>query len=104
GLTLLLTLALRVLTLFELLVRRGQARRGESLLGLYPGQASRKTDRPTGFRVLGAIARLEITLTWIDGLEGGHRHLTPLPELLVRVLSYLDLSPALYERLANNTG
>jgi transposase len=104
GLTLLLTLALRVLTLFELLVRQGQARRGELLPGLYPGPASRRTDRPTGFRVLGAITRLEITLTWIDGPTGGHWHLTPLPELLMRVLSYLDLSPALYERLANNTG
>ena len=104
GLTLLLTLALRLLTLFELLVRRGQAQRGEPLMGLYPGQASRKTDRPTGFRVLGAIARLEITLTWVDRPEGGCWHLTPLPELLIRVLSYLDLNPSIYERLADNTG
>jgi transposase len=104
GLTLLLTLALRLLTLFELLVRQGQARRGELLPGLYPGQARRTTDRPTGFRVLGAIARREITLTWIDRPEGGWWPLTPLPELLVRVLSFLDLSPALYEQLADNTG
>ena len=43
----LLTLALRVLTLFEVLVRRGQDQSGEELQGLYPGQGKRTTDRPT---------------------------------------------------------
>ena len=57
GLTHLLTLALRVLTLFEVLVRRGQEQDGEELAGLYPGQAKRTTDRPTAKRVLEAIAR-----------------------------------------------
>ena len=56
GLTHLLTLALRVLTLFEVLVRRGQDQDGEDLAGLYPGQAKRTTDRPTAKRVLEAIA------------------------------------------------
>ena len=56
GLTHLLTLALRVLTLFEVLVRRGQDQDGEDLAGLYPGQAKRTTDRPTAQRVLEAIA------------------------------------------------
>ena len=57
GLTHLVTLALRVLTLFEVLVRRGQEQSGEKLKGLYPGQAKRTTDRPTAKRVLEAIAR-----------------------------------------------
>ena len=68
GLTHLVTLALRVLTLFEVLVRRGQEQSGEKLKGLYPGQAKRTTDRPTAKRVLEAIARAEITLT-----PGGER-------------------------------
>ena len=37
GLTHLLTLALRVLTLFEVLVRRGQDQSGEDLAGLVSG-------------------------------------------------------------------
>jgi hypothetical protein len=41
GLTHLVTLALRVLMLFEVLVRRGQERSDEKLPGLYPGQAKR---------------------------------------------------------------
>ena len=57
GLTHLLTLALRVLTLFEVLVRRGQEQAGEKLRGLYPGQASRTTEAPTAVRVLKAIAK-----------------------------------------------
>jgi transposase len=104
GLTLLLTVALRLLTLFEVLVRQGQAQRKEPLRGLYPGQAGRKTDRPTGVRVLGAIARLEMTLTRISGPDGDHWYISPVPQLLERVLEYLDLSPALYRRLAENSG
>jgi transposase len=70
GLTHLLSLALRVLTLFEVLVRRGQDQDSEELAGLYPGQPSRTTDRPTAQRVLEAIARMGVTLTRIVG-EGG---------------------------------
>jgi transposase len=103
GLTRLLTVALRVLTLFEVLVRQGQTQRKERLRGLYPGQAQRTTDRPTGFRVLRAIAQLEMTLTQISGPEGDHWQISPVPELLEQVLSYLDLSPALYKRLAENS-
>jgi transposase len=47
GLTHLVTLALRVLMLFEVLVRRGQERSEEKLPGLYPGQAKRVTESPT---------------------------------------------------------
>jgi transposase len=104
GLTSLLTVALRLLTLFEVLVRRGQTQRKEPLPGLYPGQARRRTERPTGFRVLGAIARLEITLTRISGPDGDHWYISPVPQLLERVLSSLDLSPALYNRLVGNSG
>jgi transposase len=62
GLAHLLTLALRVLTLFEVLVRRGQDQDGEDLAGLYPGQPNRTTDRPTAQRVLEAIARTGVVL------------------------------------------
>src|SRR5512135_2880049 len=63
GLTHLLTLALRVLTLFEVLVRRGQEASGEELPGLDPGQAKRTTDRPAAQRVLEAVSRTGPTLT-----------------------------------------
>ena len=55
GLTRLLTLGLRLLTLIESQVRQG----------LYAGQATRETDRPTGKRILQAFARAQITLTGV---------------------------------------
>jgi transposase len=103
GLTHLLTVALRVLTLFEVLVRRGQERRREKLPGLYPGQASRTTDRPTALRVLGAIARAGITLTRVGVGNDCRWHLTPLPDLLKCVLAYLGLSESVYTRLVINS-
>jgi transposase len=104
GLTHLLTLALRVLTLFEVLVRRGQDQDGEELAGLYPGQAKRTTDRPTAQRVLEAIARVGVTLIEEVSAEGCRWHLTALPVLVKRVLGYLGLSDELYNRLVINSG
>jgi transposase len=104
GLTHLVTLALRVLTLFEVLVRRGQEHSDEELPGLYPGQAKRVTDRPTAKRVLEAIARARITLTRVQSGGEVRWHLTPLPNLVKRVLSYLGLSDAVYSRLVINSG
>ena len=103
GLTHLITLALRVLTLFELLVRRGQQQSGAKLEALYPGQPKRVTDRPTGQRVLEAIARAQITLTQVTSGGGRCWHLRPLPELVKRVLGYLGLSETVYTRLVINS-
>ena len=104
GLTHLVTLALRVLTLFEVLVRRGQEQSGEKLQGLYPGQPKRTTDRPTAKRVLEAIAWAEITLTQVESGNGRRWHLTALPVLVKRVLGYLGLSEEVYTRLVINSG
>jgi transposase len=103
GLAHLVTLALRVLTLFEVLVRRGQEESGQKLPGLYPGQASRTTERPTGSRVLSAIAREGITATEVD--DGAERrwHLDPLPELVRGVLSSLGVSEGVYNRILTNS-
>ena len=104
GLTHLLTLALRVLTLFEVLVRRGQDQDGENLAGLYPGQAKRTTDRPTTQRVLEAIDREGVTLTRVGSGDECRWHLTALPVLVKRVLGYLGLSDEVYTRLVINSG
>jgi len=103
GLTHLVTLALRVLTLFEFLVRRGQQQSGEKLRGLYPGLPKRTTDRPTGKRVLEAISWAEITLTQVENENGRHWHLNALPELVKQVLGYLGLTEAVYTRLVINS-
>ena len=104
GMTHLLMLALRALMLFEVLVRRGQEQSGQGLTGLYPGQPKRTTSRPTAKRVLEAIARAQITLSWVEDREGRRCHLSRLPELIKRVLRYLGLSDRVYTRLVINSG
>jgi len=103
GLTHLLTLALRLLTLIETQVRRCLAQTGEEMSGLYEGQPNRKTTRPTGVRLLKAFARGEITLTQIQVGKQHSWHITPLSGLQKRILAYLHLSPSLYTRLIQNS-
>jgi transposase len=100
GLTRLLMIALRVLTLFELVVRGQLEERAETLRGLYTGQATRTTDRPTAVRILKAITRLEITATRVVGSSGEEWHLTPLPPLLQQILDLAGLPATLYTQLA----
>jgi transposase len=104
GLTQLLMIALRLLTLFELTVRAGLAKAGEDLVGLYEGQPKRKTPRPTATRLLKAIARMGITLTHVIAEDDSRWYVSALPALLLRILALIGLSPTLYTGLAGNTG
>jgi transposase len=103
GLTRLLTLALRLLTLLEMQVRQGLAQAQTSLAGLYEGAPTRTTARPSGPRILQAFARAQLTLTWVE--HGGTRawYLTPLTPLHEQLLRYLHLPTSLYTALADNT-
>jgi len=103
GLTHLLTLALRLLTLIQTQVRSGLAQAGAELSGLYGGQPKRKTSRPTGVRILKSFASGEITLTRIQVGERYSWHITPLSSLQKQILAYLGLSPSLYKRLLENS-
>lgn len=104
GLTRLLTIALRLLTLFELRVRAGLEEAGEELAGLYEGQPKRKTSRPTATRLLKAIARMEITLTRVESADGSQWYVSALSPLLLRILELVDLSVDIYTVLATNSG
>ena len=99
GLTRLLTIALRVLTLFEMQVRRGLAEAKEALAGLYEGQPQRTTARPTAGRLLRAISRMDLTLTKVEVPGHTQWQLTPLPPLLKRILKLAGLSSRLYTKL-----
>jgi transposase len=102
GLTRLLTLALRLLTLIETQIARGLTADGSNLTGLYEGQPKRATQTPTASRLLKAVSRAEITLTEIHMAEHREWHLTPLPPWLSQVMRYLKLPPDLYENLTVN--
>jgi transposase len=97
GLIRLLSLALRLLTLLEFQVRQRLADQHDTLPGLYAGNPKRTTSRPTAEALLKAFQLIHLSVVTIG--EHVHRHLTPLSPLQLSILSLLDLSPALYDRL-----
>jgi transposase len=101
GLTHLLTLGMRLLTLLEGQVRQALAQAGEGWAGLYEGQPQRRTRTPTAPLLLKAVARTDITLTHVRWGSQQAWHLTPLPPVLRRLLACLNLSSWLYEQLAH---
>jgi transposase len=103
GLTRLLTLALRLLTLLETQVRRGLAQTQEAIAGLYEGSPTRTTERPTGTRILHAFARAQITLTHVRMGRSTCWYLTPLSPLHEQLLRHLHLPTSLYTALADNS-
>jgi transposase len=103
GLTYLLTVALRILTIIQMKLRDTLAKEETALAGLYDGQPSRTTARPTAWRALRAFAREEITLAYITVGEQRYRNLSPLSELLLTILTYLGLSASLYTSLIQNS-
>jgi len=101
GLTRLLLIALRVLTLMEIVLRGKLAASGEKLEGMHEAQENKKEGKPTAKRTLRAVARLEVTLSLIEVGEKQWWYLPPLPHLLVRILDLLGLSTSLYTNLTN---
>ena len=97
GLVLLLSLALRLLTLLEGVVRRQLQQSGEKLRGLYPGQPGRQTQSPSAELLLHAFTGVSLSVVEVDGQR--HALLTPLSPLQQRLLQLWDLPPDLYHRL-----
>jgi len=101
GLVRLLTLALRVLTLVEGVVRQRLSEQQEELAGLFAGNPKRRTSQPTTERLLEAFR--EVTLTVVRAPGFTQRHVTPLSPLQQQILALFGLSPAVYLRLADDS-
>jgi transposase len=97
GLTRLLTIGLRLLTLLEHRARTTLAQTGDSLAGLYAGNPTRSTDHPTTEALLRAFKNLYLNFVTLAGHD--YLHLTPLSDLQHKILGLLDLPPSLYTRL-----
>jgi len=97
GLIRLLSIALRVLTLLEFVVRRQLAAEGATLSGLDAGNAKRETARPTAERLLEAFQG--ITLTVMELPEQTICHVTPLSPVQLQVLELLGFSAEIYTGL-----
>jgi transposase len=100
GLTNLLSLAVRMLTLIEFVVRRDLKKNKEKLTGLIENNPKKGIDNPTTERLLKAFD--EITLTTVRLPDRIIQHITPLTILQSRILELLGLSAAVYTRLAEN--
>jgi len=97
GLVHLLSLALRVLSLVEWVVRERLRETGASLRGVYDGQPGRKTTRPSAELLLGVMKTISVSVVEVNGRR--HALLSPLTEVQKRLLELWDLPPDLYDNL-----
>ncbi|HFD40529.1 MAG TPA: hypothetical protein ENJ31_11865 [Anaerolineae bacterium] len=74
GMVRLLSLALRVVTVVEYVVREALQTAGESLKGLYAGNPKRETARPTTERLLKAFRGLTLSIVRLP--DRAVRHVT----------------------------
>jgi transposase len=98
GMTHLLSIALRVLTLMEFVVRRSLKQQEATLAGLYKDNPRRATATPTAERLLQAF--VPITLTQMQLPDQVVRHVTPLTAVQEQILRLLGLPADLYAGLA----
>jgi transposase len=100
GLTNLLSLAVRFLTLIEFVVRRKLKQNQEKLVGLIENNPKKGIDNPTTERLLKMFDN--ITLTVVQLPDQTIRHLPALTAVQTRILVLLGLSANIYTRLADN--
>jgi transposase len=98
GLVYLLSLALRLLTLLEWVVRERLRQDGAKVQGVYAGQPGRKTNRPSAELLLRALKTISVSVVEVNGHT--HALLSPLTAVQKRLLELWGLPPDLYEKVA----
>ena len=99
GLTYLLTLGVRVLTVMEFVLRRSLQNDHAKLPGLHPENKTKMTDTPTAERILKAFADVSLTIIKNAAGEDILRRLTPRSALQEDILQRLGLGASLYRQL-----
>ena len=89
GLTSLLTLGVRVLTVMEFVLRRSLQNDHATLPGLHPENKTKMTDTPTAERILKAFADVALTIIKQAAGEDILRRLTPRSALQEDILQRL---------------
>ena len=99
GLTHLLTLGVRVLTVMECVLRQSLQKDQAQLPSLHPENKQKMTDTPTAEQILKAFS--DVSLTIIKHAAGKDilRRLTPLSGLQADILQRLGLGTFLYGQL-----
>lgn len=96
-----LSLALRILTLIEFVVRRQLQTQATSLTGLYPEHLKKQTVQPTAERVLRAFSHLTLTIIETNGQRFGHA--PPLTSLQQQIIQLLGLPADIYSWLVDDS-
>jgi transposase len=99
GLTYLLTLGVRVLTVMEFVLRRSLAQDQAHLPNMHPENKQKSTDRPTAERLLQAFAGVSLTIIEHATGEEILRRITPLSGVQEAILQRLGLGTHLYRQL-----
>jgi transposase len=98
GLVYLLSLALRVLTLVEWVVREQLRQEGSKVRDVYAGQPGRQTARPSAELLLKVMKTISVSVIEVNGQR--HALLSPLTEVQKRLLELWDMPSDLYKKLA----
>ena len=99
GLTYLLTLGVRVLTVTEFVLRRSLEQEQATLPGLHPENKRKMTDTPTVERLLQAFVGVSLTIIQSATGEEILRRITPLSGVQEAILQRLGLGTNLYRQL-----
>ncbi len=99
GLTYLLTLGVRVLTVMEFVLRRSLQNDHAKLPGLHPENKTKMTDTPTAERILKAFVDVSLTIIKNAAGEDILRRLTPRSAVQEDILQRLGLGASLYRQL-----
>ncbi|MSP14474.1 MAG: hypothetical protein EXR62_16160 [Chloroflexi bacterium] len=100
GLTNLLSVAVKMLTLIEFVVRCNLKQNQEKLTGLIENNLKKGIDNPTTERLLKVFDKIHLTIIHLPGQS--IRYIPPLSGLQPRILELLGLSPDVYTKLAEN--
>jgi transposase len=98
GLVLLLSLAVRLLTLLEGTVRQKLADADMGLTGLYAAQTERYAYRPSAELLLRAFKNISFTIVEVAGQQTAH--VTALTPIQLQLLDLWELPDTLYKQLA----
>lgn len=101
GLIRWLTVGLRVLTLLEGVVRRRLQETGAELAGLYAGNPTRATARPSAESLLRAFKGLALSVVTLA--DQTYRHVTPLSKVQQQILALLNYPVTIYTELTANS-
>jgi len=101
GMTYLLMLGVRVLTLLEFVVRRSLQADNAKLPGLHPENQKKETDKPTAERILKTFSGMTLTIIQDSSGQELLRHLPALSVVQQAILDRLGLEQV-YAQLLNS--